>query len=98
MAKDESSGIGAGGLVKGGLLVLGGLAALGIAISLLKPLLILGVLGGAGYIGYRLITKQKALEGKKQGALPASSDYERRMRELDDAERKLDAEIRRHGG
>lgn len=100
MAKDEDSGVDVGGLVKGGLLVLGGLAALGLVISMLKPLLILGVLGGAGYVGYRLLAgKNKALEGKKkQGALPASSDFDRQMRELDEAERKIDAEIRKHGG
>lgn len=98
MAKDEDSG-GAGSLIKGGLIVLGGLAAIGLVISVLKPLLILGVLGGAGYLGYRLMAGKdtKAVDdgGKsRQAALPADNDFDRRMRELEAMERKLDKEIR----
>ena len=97
MAKDEDSG-GTGALIKGGLIVLGGLAAIGLVISVLKPLLILGVLGGAGYLGYRLMAGKdtKAVEGNTRPtkALPADNDFDRRMRELEAMERKLDQQIR----
>jgi hypothetical protein len=99
MSNDGDSGM-AWPLVKGGLLVLGGLAAIGMAVALLKPLLILGVLGAAGYLGYRLLSGQKALEGKERKALTAASsprdDFDRKMRELDALDKKLDAEIRKH--
>ena len=98
MAETEDSG-GTGSLIKGGLIVLGGLAAIGLVISVLKPLLILGVLGGAGYLGYRLMSGKdtKAVEGAspRQAALPpADNDFDRRMRELEAMERKLDKQIR----
>lgn len=86
-------------VVKGVLMGLGGLVALGLVISLVKPLLVVGVVGGAGYLGYRLMRKKKALPaGKRQGgrkALAAGSndDFERRMRELEEVERRLDTEI-----
>jgi hypothetical protein len=79
---------------KGGLLVLGGLAAVGLAIAVLKPLLIIGVLGGAAYLGYRLLSGGKALEGREHKALHADDDFERKMRELDALDKKLDAQIR----
>ena len=86
-------------VVKGGLLVLGGLVALGVVASLLKPLLIIGVLAGAGFIGYRLFMgTDKALEGNKERkALSPDTDFERRMAELDALDKKLDAEIRKRG-
>jgi hypothetical protein len=95
MAGDEDSG-GVGAILKGGLIVLGGLAAIGLVISVLKPLLILGVLGGLGYVGYRMVaSKDKAIEGgKSQAALPPDADFDRRMRELDKIEKQLDAQIR----
>jgi hypothetical protein len=97
MASDGDSGV-AWPLVKGGLLVLGGFAAIGLAVAVLKPLLLLGVLGGAAYLGYRLLSGGKALEGgKERKALSADDDFERRMRDLDALDKKLDAEIRKHG-
>lgn len=96
MASDDESGI-AWPIIKVGLLVLGGLAAVGLVMAMLKPLLIVGVLGGAGYIGYRLSRGAKALEGKEHKALPGArssdDDFERRMRELDALDKKLDAKI-----
>ena len=84
-------------LIKLGLIGLGGLAAIGLVVAMLKPLLIIGVLAGVGYVGYRLYSgSNRALEGgKDQKALGPSDDFERRMRELDAADRKLDAEIRK---
>lgn len=102
MASDGDSGIG-WTLLKGGLLVLGGLAAIGLMMAMLKPLFIIGVLGGAGYLGYRLLSGSKALSGKEHKALPGArssaggDDFDRRMRELDALDRKLDAEIRKGG-
>lgn len=95
MADDDGSLLWS--LLKGGLIVFGGLAAIGLVVSVLKPLFIIGVLGGAGYLGYRLLSKPKEL-GPGQGsakALPADDDFERRMRELDAMDRKLDAEIKK---
>ncbi len=85
-------------IVKGGLIALGGLAALGLVLSLLKPILILGVIAGAGYVGYRLFMgADKAIEGKpERKALGADDDFERKMRELDALDKKLDAEIRKN--
>ncbi|MCH9683236.1 MAG: hypothetical protein K0V04_17510 [Deltaproteobacteria bacterium] len=82
-------------LVKLGLIGLGGLAALGIVISVLKPLLVLGVIAGAGYVGYRLFMgTDKAIEGAgERKAIAPDNDFERRMAELDAIEKKLDAEI-----
>jgi hypothetical protein len=102
MASDGDSDL-AWSLIKGGLLVLGGVAAIGLAVAVLKPLLLLGVLGGAAYLGYRLLSGGgRALEGKEHKALSAargsskSDDFERRMRDLDALDKKLDAEIRKH--
>jgi len=86
-------------LIKGGLLLLGGLSAAALVLVLLKPLLLLGVLVGAGYVSYRLFSAgdSKAIEGKQQKALAPGStaDFDRRMRELDAEEKRLDAEIRK---
>lgn len=94
----EEQGSKAWPLVKLGLIGLGGLAALGLFVAVLKPLLILGVIAGAGYVGYRLFMgSEKAIEGPKQRkALTADDDFERKMRELDAMDKKLDAEIRKH--
>ena len=86
-------------LIKGGLLAVGGLAAVLMVLMLLKPLLLFGVLVGAGYVSYRLFSagESKAIEGKEQKALAPGStaDFDRRMRELDAEEKRLDAEIRK---
>jgi hypothetical protein len=98
----------AGAVFKGALLTLGGIAALwmfvGVGLFLLKNVLFFGLLGGAGYLGYRMIAgggKQKAVGGRRsQKALGpgrrggnSSDDFERKMRELDAIEKRLDAEI-----
>lgn len=94
----EEKGSAAWPIIKLGLIGLGGLAALGIFVAMLKPLLILGVIAGAGYVGYRLFMgSDKAIEGgKERKALTADDDFERKMRELDAMDAKLDAEIRKH--
>jgi hypothetical protein len=98
MAKESGDSDGAMSLVKGGLLALGGITAVLLLFAMLKPLMIIGVLGLAGYIGYRVLAQPKALEAGKGGpkAITSDADFERRMRELEAAERKLDAEIRRN--
>jgi hypothetical protein len=97
MAEDQGSI--AWPTLKLGLIGLGGLVAVGIMVAVLKPLLILGVIAGAGYVGYRLFMgSDKALEGSKERkALKPDDDFERKMRELDAMDKKLDAEIRKHG-
>ncbi|MCA9710072.1 MAG: hypothetical protein KDK70_29810 [Myxococcales bacterium] len=96
MAQDQGSA--AWPIIKLGLIGLGGLAAIGLVVTILKPILILGVLAGAGYVGYRLFMgSDRAIEGgKERKALGADDDFERRMRELDAMDKKLDAEIRKH--
>ncbi|MCX4239269.1 hypothetical protein [Paraliomyxa miuraensis] len=96
MAEDKGSA--AWPILKLGLIGLGGLVAIGIVASILKPLLILGVIAGAGYVGYRLFMgSEKAIEGpKERKALGADVDFERKMRELDAIDRKLDEEIRKN--
>ncbi|MEM9459951.1 MAG: hypothetical protein AAGF11_37595 [Myxococcota bacterium] len=96
MAEEQSSV--AWPIIKLGLIGLGGLAAVGLVLAVLKPLLVLGVLAGAGYVGYRLFMgADRAIEGgKEHKALSADSDFERRMRELDAMDKKLDAEIHKH--
>jgi hypothetical protein len=98
--KQEDGGGGKGmAVLKGVLMGLGGLVALGIVVSVLKPLLVVGIVGGAGYLGYRLMKKKQALPaGNRAGgrkALTAGSrdDFDRRMRELEEVERRLDSEI-----
>lgn len=97
MADDNSGSIG-WPIAKLALIGLGGLAAIGIAVAILKPLLILGVIAGAGYVGYRLFMgSDKAIEGgKERKALGPDADFERRMAELDAMDKKLDAEIRKN--
>lgn len=94
----EEQGSVAWPIIKLGLIGLGGLVAVGILVSVLKPLLILGVIAGAGYVGYRLFMgSDKAIEGgKERKALTADEDFERKMRDLDAMDKKLDAEIRKH--
>lgn len=93
---DDNKGRGSGTLVKGALMVGGGIVALMIALAILKPLIILGLLGGAGYLGYRFLSRDKALQAgdettKKE--LRSGDDFERKMRELEAIERRLDREI-----
>ncbi|MCA9653082.1 MAG: hypothetical protein H6712_21930 [Myxococcales bacterium] len=97
MAEDQGRSI-AWPLVKLGLIGLGGVVAVGLAVAILKPLLILGVIAGAGYVGYRLFMgSDKAIEGgKEHKAIGPDADFERRMAELDAMEKKLDAEIRKN--
>ncbi len=97
----RSAGSGGNGststLLKGVLLGLGGLTLFAIALAMLKYVIVFGVLGGAGYLGYRLLTKDKALgsaEPKSRGKLSSGSDdFEQKMRELEAIERRLDREI-----
>ncbi len=96
-----------GAVIKGVLLTLGALMALSITFSLgiflLKNVIFFGLLGGAGYLGYRMIAggggKKAISGGRSQRALGSgrnrgsSDDFERKMRELDAIEKRLDAEI-----
>ncbi|MBC8070604.1 MAG: hypothetical protein IAG13_19890 [Deltaproteobacteria bacterium] len=89
-------------VAKGALLALGGLAAIGIGLALLpavfgllKLAMIVGVIAGAGYLGYRAFGKTKALGEAKDRKMLSSADFDRRMRELDQVDRQLDKEIGR---
>jgi len=113
MAHDDDDNHGSGhtgAVLKGVLLTLGAIFALNIAfwvgLVLIKNVLFFGLLGGAGYLGYRMIAgggrkqigggrSQRALgTGRHRGGGGSSSDdFERKMRELDAIEKRLDAEI-----
>ena len=81
-------------ILKGVIFTIGTVGAVVITLALLKPLFVLGVLGVAGYLGYRMVSnKTKALPESRQRSLGKSDDFERRMRELDALDRRLDAEI-----
>ncbi len=105
---DDNRGSGqTGSVLKGVLMTLGALMALSIAFSvgifLVKNVLLFGLLGGAGYLGYRMIAgggnRKQITGGRSQRALGrgrggnSSDDFERKMRELDAIEKRLDAEI-----
>ncbi len=110
MAYDDDGGSGshAFAILKGVFLTLGALMALGLALSfgffLIKSVIFFGVIGGAGYIGYRMLAgggdKPKAVSGgRRQRALGrgnSSDEFDRKMRELDAIEKRLDAEIGKH--
>jgi hypothetical protein len=78
---------------------------LGFGLALLSKAVFFGVLAGAGYLGYRMIAgggRQKAMTGgRSRRALPAGrgrnsgsgDDFDRKMRELEAIEKRLDAEI-----
>ena len=78
---------------------------LGFGFLLIKNAIFFGALAGAGYLGYRMIAgggSRKAISGgRRHRALPAGrgrssgggDDFERKMRELDAIEKRLDAEI-----
>lgn len=96
---DDGQGL---AVAKGALLALGGLAAIGIGLALLpavfgllKLAMIVGVIAGAGFLGYRAFGKTKELQAGKERKALSSSDFDRRMRELDQIDRQLDNEIRR---
>lgn len=97
MAKeDEGHGL---SVLKGALLALGALAAVGLGLSLVKalfiPVFVLTLIGGAGYLGYRAFGKSKELQAGRETKALSSSDFDKRMRELDALDRQLDAEIRK---
>ena len=114
MAHDDDDNHGSGhtgAVLKGVLLTLGAIMALNIAfwvgLVLIKNVLFFGLLGGAGYLGYRMIAGgggRKAVTGGRShralgtgrgrsGSGGSSDDFERKMRELDAIEKRLDAEI-----
>jgi len=78
---------------------------LGFGLAILSKALFFGVLAGAGYLGYRMIAgggRQKAMGSSRQRrALTAGrgrnsgsgDDFDRKMRELEAIEKRLDAEI-----
>lgn len=94
-------------LPKGLVLVAGGLFAIGagffvfnyvfaLLFMLFKATVALGMIAGGGYLGYKLLTRDRALgegESSRRKALPPADDFERKMRELEAMEKALDAEI-----
>ena len=83
---------------KGALAVVGAvIVVFGIAFLPLAKVAMLALMGaGAGYFGYRALAKSKMLGGgKAPKALNSAGDFDRKMRELDEMDRRLDAEIRK---
>ncbi|MCB9566366.1 MAG: hypothetical protein H6710_03975 [Myxococcales bacterium] len=100
MRRSDGGNGGPGGsstLIKGILLGLGGLTALGIALMMMKYVIVIGILGGAAFLGYRVLTTNKALASGEAPArkrlVAGESDFDRKMRELEAIERRLDREI-----
>lgn len=82
--------------LKWGLIAGGGVMGLYMVGSLLYPLFVIGVLGGAGYFAARWLKGQKALPsgGSNAKGLPMSNDeFESKMRELDALEKRYDRDI-----
>jgi hypothetical protein len=92
-----------GAMIKGVLMGIGGLFAALLILSWAKFLIFWGALAGAGYLGYRLTAGGKSRKavsggrarralgpGKSRGG---SDDFDRKMRELEAIEKRLDAEI-----
>lgn len=82
-----------------------------VGFAIAKSVFFLAALAGAGYVGYRMIAggggERKAIRGRRgQKALgPGRSrgssrgggdDFDRKMRELEAIEKRLDAEIGKH--
>jgi len=86
--------------VKTGLTLLGGLVALGLILSLIRPVLMLATVAGVGYLSYRIAAgwSGRALSGasERRALNSGDDDFSRRMAELDRIDRQLDAEIRKH--
>jgi hypothetical protein len=94
VAKDDDGGTGPA-VLKGALLALGGLVAVLLLFKIAFPLAMIGLAGSAGYFGFKVMSKGKALAGGKEPkALMSSSDFDRKMRELDALDRQLDQKIR----
>jgi hypothetical protein len=71
-------------VVKGVLLTLGALMAGALLLKIAFPLAMLGLAAAAGYFGFKVLSKTKALEGgKDRKQLMSSADFDRKMRELD---------------
>lgn len=76
-------------------------------VGLMKNVLFFGALAGAGYLGYRMVAGSGERKSLRGGRSPRAlgpgrggrsrggggDDFERKMRELDAIERRLDAEI-----
>ncbi len=97
MVPSDLKELSAGDLAKGALMVVGGIAVAGFVLSMLSPLLTVAVVGGAAYLGYRLVrgAKNKALAGGSRQALPAGDSFDQKMRSLDALSAKLDAKMER---
>jgi hypothetical protein len=92
-------------LVLGGLfaLMIAARMVFGLFFAVLGNVLFIGALAGAGYVGYRLVAgggDRKALKGGRSARAlgpgrgrSGADDFERKMRELEAIERRLDAEI-----
>lgn len=79
---------------------------LGVTFFLLKNVIFVGALAAAGYLGYRMVSgggERKAVRGGRapralgpargRGRSGGGDDFDRKMRELEAIERRLDAEI-----
>ena len=84
-------------VAKGAIFALGTIAAIGIGLAIVKSVFPVLLVAGAGYLGYRMVRKNKALPASAAPkALSSGDDFDRRMAELDAIEKKLDAEIRKN--
>lgn len=79
--------------IKWALMALGAIVVAGWVTSAFLPVLIVG---GLGYLAYRMFNKSKALPGGgRNKSLPRGDNYASKMAKLDALDRKLDREIGR---
>ncbi len=86
-------------MVKGGLILLGGLAAVGLVLSVIKPVLFVAAIAGLSYLGFKVFgSGRKSLPGQDAKALASGSkndiDFSRRMAELEKLDKQLDRELK----
>ncbi len=94
MAEDSLRGVRHG--VKLTLFSLADFAALALLLSLPRSLLLLGLLLGIGYAGYRAYRgPRRALDVRVHGALVPDREFELQMSKLEAEESALDAKISR---
>jgi uncharacterized membrane protein YebE (DUF533 family) len=56
-------------ILKGAAIAVGAVVVIGLSKWLLKTAIFFGLLGGAGYVGYRLLSKKQVTSGDKSPAL-----------------------------
>jgi uncharacterized membrane protein YebE (DUF533 family) len=86
-------------IAKGAAIALGAVLAIGLTKWLLGKVIFVGLLGGVGYAGYRLLSKRKALSGNtKKALLPSASkdanEYQAELARFKEENERLDKKLK----